>query len=821
MNRKLLPVFLVLLGLMLLAGSFAAASPVESVLNSVDTSDINYSSYNTVITVTSGLDSPSASGTLRQAVVNARSASKPVKIEFDIPTTCPSYNAALKVWKIEFERLAPGGAGNTLRQLNREITIDGSTQPGGRNDGPKIILYGHSLTGSEKGLTLGENQTQNGNVLRGLAFQNFSDSVTISSRENLIEDCWFGLNDEGTEPLFRANNPQQGSGYNGVAFSTVALDNGNNVVRDNVFLGFFGTAATIRGRDNVFTGNYVGTAADGTVTNPGCTEDHWLGGGGVTIQGRRHLVENNLIAGLRWDQFIESQPPNALTVTADDFSNAGHTIRNNTIGLDMNDEEVGSCGRGITLNNNMRNTLIENNTIVNTAQAGIFLNGGMYNQCELRSNIIRGTTIEYGDGLPEDFAEYLPAKVTSIDGTSVSGTSGDGSPGPNNKIELFLDNTAFPEEALESLAIVTADTDGNWQATLSAPLAAGEGIRTTSTTAQFGTIPGISANTTTKLSEVLYKSVEAVEPPGIDGRLSGIDRYETAIAIAQDSYPNPKSADAVVVARADNFADALPGGVLAYKENGPLLITMSGGLHSKVEAEISRVLKDDGTVYILGGTAAISNAAENQIKNMANYTVIRLQGANRTETAYKIAQEVGDDSGKAILAYSHNFPDALAISSYAAREGVPILTSGTATLSTDAESYLSDYNVNEVYVVGGTGVISSTTFSQVESLVGAGNVKRLGGAGRYDTARLIAQEFFPEPETAALAFGFNFPDALAGGVNAARYNAPVLLVNKDNIPSEIEEYLTDKKNSLNTIMVYGGSAVVSDSVIIDARDLIK
>ncbi len=302
-------------------------------------------------------------------------------------------------------------------------------------------------------------------------------------------------------------------------------------------------------------------------------------------------------------------------------------------------------------------------------------------------------------------------------------------------------------------------------------------------------------------------------------RLSGANRYQTAISISKDSYPAAKSADAVVIARGDEFADALPGGVLAYKENGPLLLTSSQELIADVETEISRVLKDSGTIYILGGTSAISSAVESQLQEMASYTVDRIAGINRTETAYKIAQKVGDYSSQAIIAYSRNFPDALAISSYAAREGIPILTSGTDTLSADAEKYLTDYNVDKVYVVGGSGVISAQVYSQIEDIVD--DVERFGGANRYETARLIADKFFPAPTLAALVYGRNFPDALAGGVNAARYNAPIMLVEKNSIPSEIEQYLQGKKDSLNSIVVYGGPAVISNEVMIEAEDLIQ
>lgn len=511
------------MGLFFMRGAGTAAPAPRSVV------------YGTVITVTSGLDHTTDGVlTLRQAVLNARNAAKPVLIEFDIPTTCLSYDDALKVWKIVFEGLAPGGGGATLRQLNGGITIDGTTQPGGRTAGPKIILQGHSLTGAEKGLVLGETSTQNGNVIRGLAFQNFNDHLTISSQQNLVEYCWFGLNDAGTEPMLRGGNPASGSGVSGVVFAQISLDNNRNVIRHNVFLGLNGTAATIRGRDNTFSDNFVGTRADGTVVGAGCTPDSWLGGGGIVVQGRRHRIENNTFAGLRFDQFIISQPPDAIRVTVDDVAGAGHTIIDNRIGIDAGGTVVGTCGRGILLSNHMRGTLVQDNTIVATSLSGITMNGLLYNECELRGNVIQQTEIEYSPSLPDAFKTFRPPKVTAIEGTTVSGTAGDGSPCPNGWVELFLDESESPAEARQSLARVQADAESNWTATIPFELAADQGIRTMLTTTAFGTIPNMRAGTSTGLSEIYRLEREGL--PLRIGRLTPTSALVTWPVAGSDGY---------------------------------------------------------------------------------------------------------------------------------------------------------------------------------------------------------------------------------------------------------------------------------------------
>ena len=131
----------------------------------------------TIITVNSGTDPDNSKSkkcstatpcTLRRAIVQARALSageRPVLIDFDIPATpAEGYDASLGIWKIHplntsdpsvFRRLEGG-----------QVTIDGSTQPRGRADGPKIVIVGPG-TGNKDGLIVGVNNsgTHDGNVI--------------------------------------------------------------------------------------------------------------------------------------------------------------------------------------------------------------------------------------------------------------------------------------------------------------------------------------------------------------------------------------------------------------------------------------------------------------------------------------------------------------------------------------------------------------------------------------------------------------------------------------------------------------------------------
>jgi hypothetical protein len=498
-----------------------------------------YTAPVTVITVNSGTD-PDVSDsqtcithspcTLRRAIIQARGLpanQKPVLIAFNIPATpAEGYVSSLQIWKIQFSGIS-SSANSTLRYLNGGIIIDGGTQPGGRTAGPKIFLVGPG-TGQWDGLKLGENATQNANEIRGLGFQMFKTHIYVNSSSNIVENNWFGLSDNGMNVVLRGGGDKDGSGNTGVS---VGANIANNIIRNNVFTGLSGVAAAINGNDTTFSNNYIGTIANGTVPDKEkdpslvCLAWDWLGGGGISISGNRNVVENNVIAGIR----IAVTPP---TIQADSIRMGGnnHIIRNNRIGRDTANAEIGVCGRGIYLLSGTKFNQITSNQIIQPGLSAISLNDtptvSTSDANTLRSNVIKKNTpwgeiegnaspedaIQMTKSLPVAFRNFQPAKVTSINGKQVLGTNGTGSLCPNCVIEIFLDDRDTINEALQSLAVVNADANGNWTATLPAALTASQGLRTTSTTAKNNTISGMSMGTTTGLS-VLYTAKWSVYMP--------------------------------------------------------------------------------------------------------------------------------------------------------------------------------------------------------------------------------------------------------------------------------------------------------------------
>lgn len=197
-------------------------------------------------------------------------------------------------------------------------------------------------------------------------------------------------------------------------------------------------------------------------------------------------------------------------------------------------------------------------------------------------------------------------------------------------------------------------------------------------------------------------------------RLSGSNRYDTAVAISQWAYPTDGTADAVVIATGTNFPDALAAASLATQVNGPVLLSPTGNLPQNVSDEIERL--DPATIYIIGGTAAISTAVADQLATLA--TTTRLSGTNRYNTAIAISQEAFPAGAEIVyVAVGTNFPDALAGAPQAAAAGAPVLLTPTDSLPAAVATEITRLGPVQIIVLGGTSVISPNVANQLEALL--------------------------------------------------------------------------------------------------------
>lgn len=124
-------------------------------------------------------------------------------------------------------------------------------------------------------------------------------------------------------------------------------------------------------------------------------------------------------------------------------------------------------------------------------------------------------------------------------------------------------------------------------------------------------------------------------------RFAGDDRYATARRVASTFAPD--EIDTVYLASGVNFADAMAAAPSVTMET-PLILTTPHELHDEARRFLTDEDRAVSSVTILGGTAAISAAVEEEIRELGIDTD-RIAGADRYETAALIARRAFSTSG--------------------------------------------------------------------------------------------------------------------------------------------------------------------------------
>jgi putative cell wall-binding protein len=112
---------------------------------------------------------------------------------------------------------------------------------------------------------------------------------------------------------------------------------------------------------------------------------------------------------------------------------------------------------------------------------------------------------------------------------------------------------------------------------------------------------------TSAVSAAVFAQLQAIQPNTV--RLSGLNRYSTAVEISKDAFS--AGADRAYVATGLNFPDALAGAAAAGWFDAPILLVPGSSIPAVVADEITRL--DPTTIVVLGGTAVVSVSVETQL----------------------------------------------------------------------------------------------------------------------------------------------------------------------------------------------------------------
>lgn len=292
-------------------------------------------------------------------------------------------------------------------------------------------------------------------------------------------------------------------------------------------------------------------------------------------------------------------------------------------------------------------------------------------------------------------------------------------------------------------------------------------------------------------------------------REAGDTRYDTMDKLV--STGSWSTGGTVIVVSGENYPDALAASGLAGALNAPIVSTKPKELTSQSADTLKQLAPS--RIIVIGGTAAVSDNVFNSLKSYAS-DVTRIAGASRVETALNVYTEgtkLGASWGKtAVVSTADNFADALSVSSFAYSGKAPLFLV-KQTLSDDQLAAMKAAGFTQVLVVGGTKAVSHAVTGQIAE---TGVLPtRLSGTTRYETSVKIAEWAAKNAgmsvSGAVFATGKNFPDALAAGPLAGRYNGVLLLVDPKD-PSTVINYVQAFKGKVTHAYVAGGTNAVSN-----------
>lgn len=254
-------------------------------------------------------------------------------------------------------------------------------------------------------------------------------------------------------------------------------------------------------------------------------------------------------------------------------------------------------------------------------------------------------------------------------------------------------------------------------------------------------------------------------------RLGGANRYETSVNVAK-ALGNVGN---IMVARGDEYADALSAAAIAAREGMPILLSDKDVLPQAVSDYIKG--QSINTSFVLGLQGALSDNVANKLPNAK-----RLGGQNRYETNINIIKEFEDgiDFSKVYVAAGEkaNLVDALAGSPLASMNSSAIILSNSI-LPDGAAEYLNtvlnpDSSIN---IFGGLGAVPTAVSDRLNDI--QKNLVTKTGSGTASVKSIITSvlrviNITSAPSSECTKY------RVAGSIEKVNVGTPITLISTNN-----------------------------------------
>lgn len=169
----------------------------------------------------------------------------------------------------------------------------------------------------------------------------------------------------------------------------------------------------------------------------------------------------------------------------------------------------------------------------------------------------------------------------------------------------------------------------------------------------------------------------------------------------------------------------------------------------------------------------------------------RIYGNDKYQTAVAVSRAGWPDgTATAVLAYGENFPDALCATPLAAKYKAPILLTGKSALNADTAAELTRLGVKQVYIVGGTAVVSENVENKLKQM--GIKTTRYAGEDMYETSVKVAK-VVGTANGVIVTGGGDFADSVSVAPIAAHKSMPVVLIPKDKLTKPLSDFFKSIK----------------------------